>query len=54
MLGDKAYDSAELRLGWRIAEPSRSFLIAATESNRSTSTSVSTKNDGGSKMPSAD
>ena len=37
MLGDKAYDSAELREELMSVEPSRSFQIAATGNNHSAS-----------------
>jgi hypothetical protein len=54
MLGDKAYDSAELREDLDERGTSRSFPIAATEGNRSASTNVSTGFAGGSRMPSTD
>jgi transposase len=49
MLGDKAYDSAELREELDGREPRRSFQIAPTESSRSVSTSASTNCPGASR-----
>jgi hypothetical protein len=50
MLGDKAYDSAELRDGLDRRGPSRSFQIAATGKNHSDSASVYTNYAGASKV----
>jgi hypothetical protein len=54
MLGDKAYDNAELReaLDERGTKPS--FRTAATGSNRSASQSASTSFAGASRVPSTD
>jgi hypothetical protein len=49
MLGDKAYDSAELREDLHERGTNRSFQIAATGNNRSASASVSTSCAGASK-----
>ena len=49
MLGDKAYDSAELREDLHEREPSRSFQIAATGNNRSALASASTSCAGASR-----
>jgi len=54
LLGDKAYDSAELREEFDHAGPSQSFPTAATESSRSPSTSACTNCAGASRMPSTD
>jgi IS5 family transposase len=54
LIGDKAYDSAGLRVHLQIAERSLSFPTGAAENSRSASTRVSTRRDGSSRMPSAD
>jgi hypothetical protein len=50
MLGDKAYDSAELREELDQREPGRSFQTAATGSSLSASANVSTSFAGASKL----